>query len=173
MRSLLRTARATQELAEFPAPKVLSLREWKERVRINIRDNRLMLEHWLGELDKCVNGGRDFDSQEEQDKATCECTRMVRFAGQTLHSNTEIYRIETKEPHVEAEWDLELARRTDALLQKAKEIVVTDTDELRCRSNCRERAGFAREQWSQWCPDYARELESQGIRTQSQEAVDK
>lgn len=171
--SLFRTSTVRKELADLPAPRVLSLREWKERVRTKICDNRSMLKHWLGELDLCVNGGREFESQEELDKILCECTRMVRVAGQTLHSNAEIYRIETKESHVEAEWDLELARRTDSLLQKAKDTVVTDTPELRCRSNCGERAGFAREQWSQWCPDYARELESQGIRTQSQEAVDK
>ena len=171
--SLFRTSTVRKDLDEFPAPRVLSLPEWKERVKTNICDNRLMLEHWLHELDLCVNGGREFESQEELDKILCECTRMVRVAGQTLHSNAEIYRIETKEPHVEAEWDLELARRTDALLQKAKEIVVTDTAELRCQSNCRERADFVREQWRYWCNDYARELESQGIRVQSQETVDK
>ena len=171
MISLLRKPRATGEAPHLPAPKILSLPEWKDRVKVNIGDDRSMLEHWLGELDLCVNGKRNLEGV-ELDKTTCECTRMVRVAGRTLHSNTELYKIETKELRVPGEWDLELAQKTDSLLQKAQEMVVTDTEKLRCKMNCRERAEYVREQWREWCPEYARELESQGVKIPAAEPFD-
>ena len=160
-------------LYQFSAPRTLTVEKWKEQVQQEIVDSRRMLEHWLHELDLYTNGSCVLGTQEDQDKAICERTRMVRVAGQTLHSNTEIYKAATKQARVEGEWDRELAEVADNLLQKAAEVVVTNTTELPCKDNCRNRADYLRRCWTEWCNAYAQELQSQGIQLPSQEPVDK
>jgi hypothetical protein len=139
--------------------------KWLESALVAIKQTRNMLEHWLRELEKYVNDEYRLENQEDQDAAICERTRMVVVAGSALHSQTDLCKIETGWDSVELEWDLELARRTDAALQKAAEVTRNYGDDKAYKDNCGKRVLRVRKRWQLWCPEFANELEGPEAQT--------
>ena len=152
--------------------KLLTFEEWKVKALREIADTRTVLEHWVDELDVYLNEpNHDGVPKSEflRQKGVCERTRMVYLFGGCLHSQVYLFKMDTKQPKVDGEWDLGLASQLDCLLEKAAENTEDWTDEdlakreepgiaaeykgknMTFKTNCRDRLIRVRGEWDAWC----------------------
>jgi hypothetical protein len=127
------------------------LEAWCEEMLAKITDARSKLEDHLGQLSYYVERWDNACSQMDREKAICQNTRMVVVFGELLDCVTKIFMQWSGQPVPEDVWDIDLAARTDGLLERAVEVVEMSPY---C-NNCSERFEYARQSWERWCPEFA------------------